>query len=220
MSRTVAFAVGSVVLAVTSTAALAVPCGGEFGSFIAGFSRDAAAQGVSAHTLAVLDGLTPDPRVIALDRRQGVFHQSFEQFAFHRINERFAKAQRLMAQHAGLLSRIEQRFGVPGPILVAIWGLETDFGVAIGNRPVIPALATLAHDCRRSAMFQGELLAALQIIDRGDLSPAEMRGAWAGEIGQTQFLPSKYVQFAVDFDGNGRRDLIRSVPDVLASTAN
>ena len=203
-----------------STAALGVPCGGDFGNFIAAFSREAAGQGVSPRALAVLNGLSPVPRVIALDRRQGVFHQSFEQFALHRISERLAKAERLMAQHATLLSRIEQRFGVPGPILVAIWGLETDFGVAIGNQPAIPALATLAHDCRRSAMFQGELVAALQIIDRGDLSPSEMRGAWAGEMGQTQFLPSKYVQFAVDFDGNGRRDLIHSVPDVLASTAN
>ena len=209
-----------IVFTLANTAAAAVPCGGDFGNFIAAFSREAASAGVSSRTLAVLNGIAPDPRVIALDRRQGVFHQSFEQFALHRINERFAKAQRLMAQHSALLSRIEQRFGVPGPILVAIWGLETDFGVAIGNQPAIPALATLAHDCRRSAMFQGELLAALQIIDRGDLSPSELRGAWAGEIGQTQFLPSKYVQFAVDFDGNGRRDLIHSVPDVLASTAN
>jgi lytic murein transglycosylase len=210
----------SSVLVFASTAARAIPCGGDFGTFIAGFSREAAANGVSPRALAVLNGVSPDPRVIALDRRQGVFHQSFEQFATHRINERIAKAERLMAQHAALLSRIEQKFGVPGPVLIAIWGLETDFGVAIGNQPIVPALATLAHDCRRSAMFQGELLAALQIIDRGDLSPAEMRGAWAGEIGQTQFLPSKYVQFAVDFDGNGRRDLIHSVPDVLASTAN
>jgi membrane-bound lytic murein transglycosylase B len=105
-------------------------------------------------------------------------------------------------------------------VIVAIWGLETDFGTGTGRRPAIPALATLAHDCRRSAMFQAELMAALRIIDRGDLSPAEMRGAWAGELGQTQFLPSSYLKFAVDFDGNGRRDLIRSVPDALASTAN
>jgi lytic murein transglycosylase len=209
-----------VVFTLANTAALAVPCGGDFRNFIAAFSREAAAAGVSPRALAVLNGIAPDPRVIALDRRQGVFHQSFEQFALHRINERFAKAQRLMAQHSALLSRIEQQFGVPGSILIAIWGLETDFGVAIGKQPAIPALATLAHDCRRSAMFQGELLAALQIIDRGDLSPSEMRGAWAGEMGQTQFLPSKYVQFAVDFDGDGRRDLIHSVPDVLASTAN
>jgi lytic murein transglycosylase len=203
-----------------SLPAPAATCGGDFGTFIATFKREAAAQKVSPRALAALDGVAPDPRVISLDRRQGVFKQSFEQFGPPRVASRLAKAQRMMNQYAGVLSRIEQQFGVPGSVVVAIWGLETDFGVEIGKTPVLPAVATLAHDCRRTAMFQGELLAALQIIDRGDLSPAEMRGAWAGEIGQTQFLPSSYVKFAVDFDGNGRRDLIRSVPDVLASTAN
>jgi lytic murein transglycosylase len=208
------------ILGLAGTPALAAPCGGDFGAFIASFSREAAAQKVSARALAALDGVAHDPYVIALDRRQGVFRQNFEQFALPRINSRIAKARRLLAQHAGLLTRIEQTFGVPGPVIVAIWGLETDFGAGSGKRPALPALATLAHDCRRTAMFQGELLAALRIIDRGDMSAAEMRGAWAGELGQTQFLPSSYLKFAVDFDGNGRRDLIRSVPDVLASTAN
>src|SRR5215467_5521817 len=209
------------VLTAIASPALAATCGGDFDTFIAAFSREAAAQQISEHTLAAaFTDLTPDPQVIALDRRQGVFRQSFEQFALPRINQRFAKAQRLMAQHAGLLARIEQRFGVPGPILIAIWGLETDFGVDIGRQPVIRAVATLAHDCRRSEMFQGELMAALTIVERGDLGVAEMRGAWAGELGQTQFLPTSYAKFAVDFDGDGRRDLIHSVPDVLASTAN
>ena len=157
--------------------------------------------------------------MVALDRRQGVFAQSFEQFALPRINSRMVKAQRMLGQYAGLLTRIEEQFGVPGEVLIAIWGLETDFGVSSGKRPALPALATLAHDCRRTEMFQGELLAALRIIDRGDLTAAEMRGAWAGELGQTQFLPSSYLKFAVDFDNNGRRDLIRSVPDVLATRA-
>lgn len=209
------------VLATTGSPVLAASCGGDFGDFIAAFSREAAAQRISQRTIAsAFSDLTPDPHVIALDRRQGVFRQSFEQFGPPRINARFAKAQRLLAQHAGLLARIEQRFGVPGPILIAIWGLETDFGSGAGRHPVIRAVATLAHDCRRSEMFQGELMAALTIIERGDLSAAELRGAWAGEVGQTQFLPSSYVKYAVDFDGNGRRDLIHSVPDVLASTAN
>jgi lytic murein transglycosylase len=211
----------AVVLAGTASPVLAAPCGGDFEAFVAAFSREAAAQRISQRTLAAaFEGLTPDPQVIALDRRQGVFRQSFEQFALPRINSRLAKAQRLLAQHANLLARIEQRFGVPGPILIAIWGLETDFGVGIGKQSVIRAVATLAHDCRRSEMFQDELMAALTIVERGDLSVTELRGAWAGELGQTQFLPSSYVKFAVDFDGNGRRDLIHSVPDVLASTAN
>src|SRR5713101_1814942 len=113
-----------------------------------------------------------------------------------------------------------QSFGVPGEVLVSIWGLETDFGVNIGKFSTLRSLATLAYDCRRSEMFQTELMDALRIVERGDLAPAEMRGAWAGEIGQTQFMPSSYIKFAVDFDGNGRRDLLRSAPDVLASTAN
>ena len=208
-------------IASIATPAAAASCGGDFAAFIAAFSREAAAQGISQRTLAeAFAGVTPDPQVIALDRRQGVFRQTFEQFALPRINSRIAKARRQMTQHAGLLARIEQRFGVPGPILIAIWGLETDFGVDSGRSPVIRAVATLAHDCRRSEMFQGELMAALTIVERGDLTVAGMRGAWAGELGQTQFLPSSYVKFAVDFDGDGRRDLIHSVPDVLASTAN
>ena len=109
---------------------------------------------------------------------------------------------------------------MPGPVIVAIWGLETDFGADSGKFPTIRSLATLAYDCRRPDKFRGELIAALQIVDRGDMAPADMRGAWAGEIGQTQFLPSSYLKYAVDYDGNGRRDLIHSVPDVLASTAN
>jgi membrane-bound lytic murein transglycosylase B len=109
---------------------------------------------------------------------------------------------------------------VPGAVLVAIWGLETDFGVNLGKFSTLRSLATLAYDCRRSELFRAELMDALRIIERGDLSPAEMRGAWAGEIGQTQFMPSSYIKFAVDFDENGRRDLLRSALDVLASTAN
>ena len=105
-------------------------------------------------------------------------------------------------------------------MIVAIWGLETDYGAVLGNMSSVRSLATLAHDCRRTEMFQNELLSALRIIDRGDMTSAQMRGAWAGELGQTQFLASNYVRFAVDYDGNGHRDLIRSVPDVLASTAN
>ncbi len=209
-----------VALVACATPALAAQCGGDFNAFLDTFRGEAAAQGIPARALATLDGLTPNPQVISLDRRQGVFHQSFEQFATHRIAERLAKGQRMMQTHAATLRRIEQQFGVPGSVLIAIWGLDTDFGVDIGKTPVLRSLATLAHDCRRSAMFQGELLAALQIIARGDLSPAEMRGAWAGELGQAQFLPSNYIKFAVDFDGNGRRDLIHSVPDTLASIAN
>jgi lytic murein transglycosylase len=115
---------------------------------------------------------------------------------------------------------MEQQFGVPGAVVVAIWGLETDFGANNGNFPTIRSLATLAYDCRRPEKFHDELLDALRIVDRGLMAPAAMHGAWAGEIGQTQFMPSSYLKYAIDFDGDGRPDLIRSVPDVLASTAN
>jgi lytic murein transglycosylase len=208
--------------ALAAAPALAAPCGGTFETFIGAFKREAAAQGVSQRTLAsALADVTDDPRVLALDRGQRrTFQQSFEQFGLPRVAARLAKGTRLMQQHAALLSRIEQRFGVPGAVVIAIWGLETDFGADSGRLSVIRSVATLAHDCRRSERFQSELLAALQILDRGDITSAEMRGDWAGEMGQTQFLPSSYLKFAVDFDGDGRRDLIRSVPDALASTAN
>ena len=126
----------------------------------------------------------------------------------------------MLKRYGPVLARIEQRYGVPGPVLVAIWGLETDFGVNTGKFPTIRSLATLAYDCRRSDQFRAELMDALRIVERGDLAPSEMRGAWAGEIGQTQFMPSSWIKYAVDFDGNGRRDLLHNVPDVLASTAN
>src|SRR5690606_22816833 len=187
------------------------------------FGREAAARGISARTVqSALSGITHDPRVVRLDRRQGgTFRKSFEEFAASRITKgRLSKGASLMRRHARLLERIERQFGVPPAVIVAIWGLETDFGANMGNHSALRALATLAHDCRRTDMFQRELMAALAIIDRGDLSPRQMVGAWAGELGQTQFLASSYERFAVDYDGDGRRDLIRSVPDALASTAN
>ena len=134
---------------------------------------------------------------------------------------RIKRGTQLLQRHAALLARIERQYGVPPPVLVAIWGLETDFGSGdMGKLPVIRVLATMAHDCRRTELFQRELLSALKILQRGDLSLNEMKGAYAGEIGQTQFLPSNYLRFAVDYDGNGRADLVHSPADVLASTAN
>jgi lytic murein transglycosylase len=209
------------VLASLSPTRAFAACGGDFGTWLEGFEREASAQGISQRAITTaLAGVTPDPTVVSHDRRQGVFRQSFEQFSGRMVPPRLQKGARMLAQYAGLFIRIEQQFGVPGSVLVAIWGLESDFGANVGKFPTIRSLATLAYDCRRSDMFRAELLDALRIVERGDLNPGEMRGAWAGEIGQTQFMPSSYIKFAVDFDGNGRRDLIRSVPDVLASTAN
>jgi lytic murein transglycosylase len=199
----------------------AAPCGGDFGAWLQGVDAEAAADGISQRTIqSALGGMTYDPGIIARDHAQGVFRQSFDQFAGRMVPPRLARGQQLLARYGALFSRIEAQFGVPGAVIVAIWGLETDFGADDGRFPTVRSLATLAYDCRRPDKFRGELIAALQIIDRGDMAPSDMRGAWAGEIGQTQFLPSSYLKYAVDYDGGGRRDLIRSVPDVLASTAN
>jgi lytic murein transglycosylase len=203
--------------------ALAANCNppGGFGAFIAEFRNEAAAKGISERGLRALNGVTLDPSVLAADKRQGVFKQSFEEFSSRMISrDRMTKGQRYMQMHGATLRRIEQQFGVPGEVVVAIWGLETDFGTQLGKREVIRSVATLAFDCRRTEMFQSQLADALRIVDRGDLAPHEMRGDWAGDFGQTQFLPSSYYKYAVDFDGDGRRDLVHSVPDALASTAN
>jgi lytic murein transglycosylase len=192
-----------------------------FEAWLADFKTEAEAKGISPSTLTALDDVTYDPSIIAKDQNQKVFKQSFEEFSQRMVNAyRLKKGALLLKQHASLLSRIEEAYGVPPAVLVAIWGLETDFGAYLGNTPTLRALATLAYDCRRTDRFQAELIDALRIIQQGDLAPSAMRGAWAGEVGQTQFMPSSYLKYAVDFDGNGKRDLIHSVPDVLASTAN
>ena len=203
----------------------AAPCQANSGSFenwLDGVRSEAAAAGVPQRAIeASLEGITPDPSVLSHDRGQKVFRQSFEQFSGRMVSSyRVTKGRQLLQKLAPLFSRIEAQYGVPGPILVAIWGLETDFGAVQGNFQTIRALATLAYDCRRPDKFRGELIDAMKIVARGDMVPGQMRGAWAGEIGQTQFLPSSYIKYAVDFDGDGRRDLIHSQGDVLASTAN
>jgi lytic murein transglycosylase len=202
----------------------AATCGGDFNVFMSAMSREAAAAAISRTVIdSAFAGLTPDGAVLAFDRRQrGTFRKTFEEYAATRvIPARIKRAKQLMQRHAALLARIERQFGVPATLLMAIWTLESDNGSGdMGKLPVIRTIATLAHDCRRSELFQGELLAALQIVQRGDLSSRDLIGAYAGEIGQTQFLPSSYIKYGVDYDGDGHVDLRHSVPDVLASTAN
>jgi lytic murein transglycosylase len=212
----------SAVLMTAAAPALAAPCGtGSFQAWLDDFKSEAAGKGISQAAIASgLSGVTPDQGVISRDRSQRVFSQSFEEFSGRMVPPRLTRGSNLMKQYGSVLGRIEQSYGVPGEVLVAIWGLETDFGANIGKFPTIRSLATLAYDCRRADTFRAELMDALRIIERGDLAPSEMRGAWAGEIGQTQFMPSSYLKYAIDFDGNGRRDLLHSAPDVLASTAN
>jgi lytic murein transglycosylase len=210
--------------AIATGPALAARCGGDFNSFVASMSAEASAAGVSQGVISqAFAGVTEDMTVLNFDRRQRyTFNKTFEQYVSTRVGSgRINGARAMLQRYAPLLSSIEAKFGVPRQILVASWGLETDFGKGdMGKLPVIRTLATMAHDCRRTELFQGELLAALKIIQRGDLPLRDLIGAFAGEIGQTQFLPSSYIKYGVDFDGDGRVDLRHSVPDVLASTAN
>ena len=133
---------------------------------------------------------------------------------------RIQRGSALIKTYAAVFARINQQYGVPAPVIVAFWALESDFGANMGNYHALSAIASLAYDCRRSDKFRAQLLDALRLIERGDLTPEEMIGSWAGELGQTQMMPSEYYQYAVDYDGDGKRNLVRSVPDVLASTAN
>ncbi len=219
------FAAFFITLALAAPAA-AAQCGGSFNQFLGQMARDAEAQGISAGVVnAAFSGLTPNPQVMAFDRRQAhAFRRegNFEKFVATRVGPaRIKRASALMHRHAALLARIERRFGVPKELLMAIWTMESDNGYGdMGKLPVIRTLATLAHDCRRSDLFQRELIAALRILQRGDLPMSQLIGAYAGEIGQTQFLPSSYIKYGVDFDGDHRVDLRHSVADVLASTAN
>src|SRR5262245_52033187 len=204
--------------------ALGAPCRKDtpFDRWLEDFKKEAVSQGVSRSVAdSALAGVTFDPGIVRRDQGQGVFSQSFLQFAGrmadgYRIGTGGAK----LKQHAAALARAEQQFGVPKEVIVAFWALETDFGADNGKLPVLRSLLTLAYDCRRSDMFREELTYALKMVQRGDLTPGEMIGAWAGEIGQTQFSPSAYFKYAVDFDSDGRRDLIHSAPDVIASSAN
>src|SRR4030088_2357351 len=204
--------------------AYAARCGGDFQGFVQNISAEAGAAGVSQSVVAsALGGVTQDMAVLSFDRRQrGTFNKSFEQYVSTRVGPgRINTGRAMLQRHAALLSSIEARFGAPRQIIVAIWGLETDFGKGdMGRLPVFRVLATMAHDCRRTELFQNGLISALKIVQRGDLGLRDMVGAYAGEIGQTQFLPSSYIKYGVDYDGNGRVDLRHSVPDVLASTAN
>jgi lytic murein transglycosylase len=219
-----AFAAALVGAVVTTAApAFAAQCNhkGGFAGFIGDFKKEAAAKGIKQTGLAALDGLTVDDKVLAADRNQKVFKQTFEEFSGRMISkDRMVKGARQLQQHADTIKKVEAKYGVPGPVIVAIWGLETDYGINQGKMSVVRSVATLAYDCRRTDKFQGELADALRIIDRGDMAAADLKGDWAGEIGQTQFLPSSYVKYAVAADGRSKPDLVRNQDDVIASTAN
>ncbi len=221
-----AMSIFTMVTAAGMTSPAAAACGntaGGFNAWLDDFRGRAAGAGLSAKAIASgLNGVSYDPAIIRLDRNQHSFKLSFSAFYARRVDGgMIAKGRSLMSQYGGTFDKIEARFGVPREIIVAIWGLETNYGANMGSKySIVRSLATLAYDCRRSAFFTGQLLDALRIIQRGDMSVGQMRGGWAGEIGQTQFLPTPYVRYAVDFNGDGRRNLMSSPPDILASTAN
>jgi lytic murein transglycosylase len=196
--------------------------GQSFEQFLAGLKQQASAAGVSSRAIAAASpDLVYDPKIVNRDRGQRVFGQLFTEFARRMAADfRMQNGQIHIKRHAAAFARAEKEYGVPPAVIAAFWGLESDFGLQMGNLPTLPSLVSLAYDCRRSKMFEAETIAALKIIDRGDLSPEEMIGSWAGELGQTQFLPTHYFNYAVDYDGDGRRDLLRSPDDVIGSTAN
>ncbi len=218
-------AVLAALAAAPASTAFAAQCGDGadgFDAWLAEFRRRAADAGFSSQLLdSAFDSVAYDPEVLAHDRQMRSFGRDFRSFAAKRVTPaRLRRGRQKLLAYAEPLQDIEARFGVPGPVLVAIWGLESEFGAGTGNAPTFAVLANLAYDCRRSEKFLPELVAALRLLQRGALRIEDMRGAWAGEIGQTQFLPSNYLKYAVGFDGRSRPDLIHQPEDALASTAN
>ncbi|ETW97567.1 MAG: lytic transglycosylase [Candidatus Entotheonella factor] len=191
-------------------------------SWLDALRADARKRGISTHTLdAVLQDIKPIPRVIELDRRQPEGRLTFAEYLNLVVPpSRVQRGRNLLAQHKALLDDVSAKYGVPASVIVALWGVESDYGRRTGGFPVIGALATLAYDGRRGAYFRGELLNALQILQEGHITPAQMTGSWAGAMGQSQFMPSSFLSRAVDHDGDGRRDIWTTHADVFASAAN
>jgi membrane-bound lytic murein transglycosylase B len=213
------------ILAVLPGVAAAPGAGAQeqgFAAWLAGLRREALGRGISARTLdRALAGVEVVPAVIEADRRQPEGRLTFAEYRRRVVNDRrIARGRELLDFHRDLLARIEARYHVPAEVIVALWGMESNFGERQGAYPVIGALATLAYEGRRASFFRKELFKALAIVEDGHIEPEIMLGSWAGAMGQNQFMPSTYVGYAVDFDGDGRRDIWRSVPDVFASTAN
>jgi membrane-bound lytic murein transglycosylase B len=193
-----------------------------FAEWLVAFRADASADGISEKTLdTALTGLEPVPVVIERDRSQAELVLTLDQYLQRRLTPKMTATARQMAKdHRAVLAKVGEKYGVPPAVIVAVWGLESNFGRFSGVRPTIATLATLAYDRRRATLFRQELLAALHILDSGDVSVDRMRGSWAGALGQPQFMPSSFLQYAQDFDGDGRRDIWTSLPDVFASIAN
>jgi membrane-bound lytic murein transglycosylase B len=218
------FTAGAIV-AVMALGFLAGRAGAEtqpFPIWLDGVRQEALAKGISPATLAkALDGLEPIPRVIELDRRQIEGRITYQEYRDRLLSaERIERGRQLLREHRELLARVAADYGVQPRFIVALWGIETSYGTWTGSTPVVGALATLAHDGRRADFFRSELMHALRILDEGNVEVENMLGSWAGAMGQSQFMPSSYERNAVDYDGDGRRDIWASLPDVFASIAN
>ncbi len=195
---------------------------GDFNTWLAQTRQDAAAQGISQSTInATLYNIQPSMRAIELDKKQPEKKRTFAQYQDMIVNDlRIKKGRQMLRDHAGALQEVENKFGVPKEFIVALWGIETNYGSNTGGFMVVPALATMAWEGRRAEFFKKELMNALKIIDAGHISAANMKGSWAGAMGQNQFMPSSFNAYAIDGDGDGKRDIWSTKRDVFASTAN
>ena len=193
-----------------------------FEEWLAGVRAEAIAKGIREATVdQAFTGLEPVASVIQRDRTQAEIVKTLDDYLREHVTARVVKtAQGMHRTHGGTLQKVSDKYGVPPGILVAVWGIESNFGRFSGVRPTIATLATLAYDPRRSALFRKELFDALTILDSGDVEPDTLKGSWAGALGQPQFMPSSFLLYAVDFDANGRRDIWKSLPDVFGSIAN
>jgi lytic murein transglycosylase len=222
LGKHIGFAFAAALTATAASAASDCRTSGSFESWLSRFKAEATAQGISRSAIdAAAPYLVYDQRIVNIDRGQRIFAESFLEFSgkmlpTYRLQQGVAEIRKYQA----VFDRAEKQYGVPAAVITAFWGLESDFGSNMGKDQAIRSLVSLAYDCRRADMFRGHLFDALRLIERGDLRPAEMLGSWAGELGQTQMMPSEYIKYAVDYDGDGRRNLLRSVPDVIGSTAN
>ncbi|MBD25467.1 MAG: lytic transglycosylase [Candidatus Marinimicrobia bacterium] len=194
----------------------------DFSAWLAGVKHEAAERGISAVTIEQsLTNLELLPKVVKLDQRQPEYSQVFSYYLSRAVTaERIKDGQNMMRRYSKLLAQLERQYGVPSRFLVALWGLETNYGRLKGNFSVISSLASLSFEGRRESLFRRELFDALAILDRGDIKFNSMKGSWAGAMGHMQFMPSTYLDYAVDQDGDGRIDLFNSVPDALGSAGN
>ncbi len=215
-AKSLAFSIVAGSLLVTTPHAYA-QCGGDFRQFLGGVKQEAVSQGLSSRAAdKTLSGARIDRKVLSRDRAQGVFKMTFLDFSKRVISGyRMKNGAANMKKFGRVFSRTEKEYGVPAPVITAFWALETDYGAVQGDFNTVNALATLSHDCRRPELFRPQLIAAIQMVQNGDLDPRRTTGAWAGEIGQVQMLPKDIVEFGRDGDGDGRVDLKASSSDAI-----